>query len=259
MRRRSDRALPVIVLVAAAHLASADDPRAPSASAQASPQAGDPKLTEVWADVPVVDPGAAGRPPSDAVVLFEGRDLSAWRGRDGEARWTVSDGAFTVAPGTGDIRTRRAFGDVQLHLEWRTPTAVTGAGQGRGNSGVFLMERYEVQILDSFENPTYANGQAASAYKQHVPLVNASRRPGEWQRYDVVFMAPRFRADGSLERPATLTVLHNGVLVLNHVALKGSTVFIGPPSYSPHADRLPLMLQDHGNAVSFRNIWIREL
>jgi hypothetical protein len=121
------------------------------------------------------------------------------------------------------------------------------------------MERYEVQILDSFENPTYANGQAASAYKQHVPLVNASRRPGEWQRYDVVFMAPRFRADGSLERPATLTVLHNGVLVLNHVALKGSTVFIGPPSYSPHADRLPLMLQDHGNAVSFRNIWIREL
>ncbi|MDH4063554.1 MAG: DUF1080 domain-containing protein [Acidobacteriota bacterium] len=224
------------------------------------PQAGDPKLTEVWEPVPaVVDPGGPGKAPSDAVVLFDGRDLSEWRGKDGDAPWTVGDGAMTVAAGTGDIVTRRAFGDAQVHLEWRTPSVVRGVSQERGNSGVFLMERYEVQVLDSYENPTYANGQAASVYKQFMPLVNVARPPGVWQTYDIVFGAPRFKADGALDRPATLTVLHNGVLVQNHVTLEGATTYIGKPSYSRHAGKAPLMLQDHGNPVSFRNIWVREL
>lgn len=224
------------------------------------PQAGDPKLTEVWDPVPaVVDPGGPGQAPSDAVVIFDGRDLSQWRGKDGEARWTVADGAMTVAAGTGDISTKRAFGDVQLHVEWRTPSVVKGESQERGNSGVFLMERYEVQVLDSYQNRTYSNGQAASIYKQFIPLVNASRPPGVWQTYDIIFGAPRFKADGAIDRPATVTVLHNGVLVQNHVTLKGSTVYIGQPSYSRHADKAPLVLQDHGNPVSYRNIWVREL
>ena len=166
---------------------------------------------------------------------------------------------MTVEPGTGSISTRDSFGDVQLHVEWRTPTEVVGAGQGRGNSGVFLMERYEVQVLDSWENRSYSNGQAGSIYKQHIPLVNASKAPGEWQTYDIVFMAPRFRGDGSLERPATMTVLHNGVLVQNHVEIRGPTVFRGPPRYEAHAPKAPIQLQDHRNFVSYRNIWVREL
>ena len=221
-----------------------------------------PAETEVWKPVPAtVDPGRRGhgRPPSDAIVLFDGTDLSEWRGRDGEAGWKVADGAMTVVPGTGNLTTKRGFGDVQLHIEWRTPTEIVGESQGRGNSGVFLMGLYEVQVLDSFENPTYVNGQAASVYKQHIPLVNASRGPGEWQTYDIIFTAPRFDADGDLESPATVTVLHNGVLVQNHVTLEGPTVFRGAPRYEAHADRLPLMLQDHRNDVSYRNIWVREL
>ena len=148
---------------------------------------------------------------------------------------------------------------MQLHIEWRTPAEIVGEGQGRGNSGVFLMGKYEVQVLDSWQNPTYVNGQAASVYKQHIPLVNASRAPGEWQAYDIIFTAPRFGADGSVERPATLTVLHNGVVVQNHVTLKGPTVFRGTPRYEAHADKLPIMLQDHSNLISYRNIWVREL
>ncbi|HVS14849.1 MAG TPA: DUF1080 domain-containing protein [Thermoanaerobaculia bacterium] len=231
-----------------------------AAVAAQEPQ-GDPKLTEVWEPEPaVVTPGDAGAPPSDAVVLFDGADLSAWTGRDGGAApWEVADGAFTVVPGSGAIQTRRVFGDVQLHLEWRTPEAVSGEGQGRGNSGVFLMGLYELQVLDSYQNRTYSNGQAAAIYKQHVPLVNSSRPPGVWQTYDVVFRAPRFAADGTLERPATMTVLHNGVLVQDHVELRGPTLYIGEPSYQPHARELPLMLQDHGNPVGFRNVWIRPL
>jgi hypothetical protein len=166
---------------------------------------------------------------------------------------------MTVVPGAGDIRTRRGFGDVQLHIEWRTPAEVSGEGQGRGNSGIFLMERYELQVLDSYENRTYANGQAGAIYKQHIPLVNASRRPGEWQSYDVVFTAPRFGADGTLLNPAYMTVFHNGVLIQNHVALRGPTRYIGEPSYEAHADRAALVLQDHGNPVSYRNIWLREI
>ncbi|HEY7699642.1 MAG TPA: DUF1080 domain-containing protein [Vicinamibacteria bacterium] len=224
--------------------------------AMASVQQGDPKATEVWSPVPpVVRPGEGAAPPSDAIVLFGGRDLSEWR----EPLWKVEDGAVTVVAKTGSLVTRRAFGDVQLHIEWRTPAAVEGEGQGRGNSGIFLMERYEVQVLDSFENSTYVNGQAGSIYKQHAPLVNASRRPGEWQSYDILFTAPRFRPDGSVERKATFTVLHNGVLIQNHVEVQGTTTYIGAPKYESHPAKAPLSLQDHGNPVSYRNIWIREL
>ena len=219
-----------------------------------------PEETEVWEPEPaIIDPGGRRRAPADAVVLFGGRDFSAWTGRDGDAAWTVLGDAMTVKPGTGDIRTRRAFGSVQLHVEWRTPIAIAGESQGRGNSGVFLMERYEVQVLDSWNNRTYANGQAGSLYKQHAPLVNASREPGAWQTFDIIFMAPRFAADGSLERAATMTVLHNGILVQNHVELAGPTVFRGQPAYDAHPAKLPILLQDHRNLVGYRNIWVREL
>jgi len=213
---------------------------------------GDPTATAVWAPVPpVVDPGA---PPSDAIVLFDGTDLSEWTGD-----WNVQDGAVTVVAGTGSLTTKRRFGDVQLHLEWRTPSVVEGEGQGRGNSGVFLMERYEVQVLDSYENETYVNGQAGAIYKQHIPLVNPTRPPGVWQSYDIIFMAPRFNAGGAVEQPATFTVLLNGVLIQNHVTLLGTTVNVGDPAYEAHEAREPLMLQDHTNPVSYRNIWVREL
>jgi hypothetical protein len=219
-----------------------------------------PADTEVWEPVPdVVTPGEDGAPPSDAIVLFDGTDLSAWSHEDGsDAGWRVEDGAMTVVPGTGDIRTRQGFGNVQLHIEWRTPAEVSGEGQGRGNSGIFFMERYELQVLDSYGNRTYPNGQAGSIYKQHIPLVNASRGPGEWQSYDAVFTAPRFDPDGTLASPAYMTVFHNGVIIHNHVELQGSTVFIGLPEYEAHGDRAPILLQDHGNPVSYRNIWIRE-
>ncbi len=166
---------------------------------------------------------------------------------------------MTVVPGAGNIRTRRRFGDLQLHIEWRTPAEVSGEGQDRGNSGIYLMERYELQVLDSYDNRTYSNGQAGAIYKQHIPMVNASREPGEWQSYDVVFTAPRFGADGALLSPTHMTVFHNGVLILNHVELRGPTKFIGEPEYEAHADRVPLLLQDHGNPVSYRNVWVREI
>jgi hypothetical protein len=222
---------------------------------------GDPKATEVWEPVPrMVTPGSGGAPPSDAVVLFGGSSLAEWQHANGSAaKWTVADGAFTVVKGAGDLRTKRAFGDCQLHVEWRTPSQVQGEGQERGNSGVYLQGRYEVQVLDSFNNRTYSNGQAASIYKQYIPLVNASRGPGEWQAYDIIFRAPRFAENGSVATPAYVTVLHNGVLVQDHVELKGATVYIGRPTYTKHNPKEPLLLQDHGNPVSYRNIWIREL
>ncbi len=226
----------------------------------AEPQRAKASSTEVWDPVPAkIDAGDAGTAPSDAVVLFDGSDLSAWQGRDGDAAWTVEDGAFTVAPGAGDIRTRQDFGSVQLHIEWRSPTDIVGEGQGRGNSGVFLMGRYGVQVLGSHESVTYSNGQAGSIYKQSIPAVNAARAPGEWQSYDIVFMAPRFDAAGNVERPTTITVFHNGVLIQNHFELRGPTVFIGEPAYEAHPAKLPLSLQDHTNLVSYRNIWVREL
>ncbi len=219
-----------------------------------------PEATEIWEPEPAVVAAPPDAPPSDAVVLFDGSSLDAWSNAKGErAGWSITGGAMTVTRGSGAIKTRDSFGDVQLHIEWRTPKEVAGDGQGRGNSGVFLMERYEVQVLDSYNNRTYSNGQAGSVYKQHIPLVNASRAPGEWQSYDIVFIAPRFRADGELEAPGRLTVFHNGVLIQNNVELQGPTVYRGEPKYEMHASRLPLMLQDHGNPVSYRNVWVREL
>ena len=220
-----------------------------------------PEDTEVWQPVPpVISTGDPEGPPSDAIVLFDGSNLDAWNNYKGEsAEWMIEDGVLTVAPGKGVIKTRQAFGDCQLHLEFRTPAEVVGEGQGRGNSGVFLQERYEIQILDNFDNVTYSNGQVGSVYKQHIPLANPSRKPGEWQVYDIIFTAPKFNEQGDLLQPAFVTVLLNGVLVQNHVELQGSTAYIGPPSYRTHGEKEPLLLQDHGNPVSFRNIWIREL
>lgn len=212
---------------------------------------------------PVVDPGPeppAAAPPADAVVLFDGRDLGAWTGSDGgPARWIVRDGHMVVAGGTGSIRTRREFGHVQLHLEWAAPAEVRDTGQGRGNSGVFLMGRYEIQVLDSWRNETYADGQAAALYGQHPPLANASRPPGAWQAYDIVFRPPRFTPQGTVLDSARVTVYHNGVVVHDAVAFTGSTAHGRPAAYEPHPARGPLVLQDHGNPVRFRNVWVREL
>lgn len=218
-----------------------------------------PKDTEVWEPVPkLVKPGIGTAAPSDAIILFDGSDLSKWRGKDGPAKWLVKDGVATVVKGSGSIFSKQSFADVQLHLEWRTPAEVSGQGQGRGNSGVFLQNRYEVQILDSYQNKTYANGQAGSIYKQHIPQVNASLGPGQWQSYDIIFTAPRFKDNGELEKPAFLTVFHNGILVQNHVELLGTTVYIGHPEYKSHGPA-PIQLQNHTNPVSFRNIWVRKL
>ena len=230
-------------------------------SAQGQQPQEDPKLTEVWEPVPrVITPGTGTAAPSDAIVLFNGTDLSQWQQADGSpAKWKIAAGAFTVVKSTGNVQTKRAFGDCQLHIEWRTPAQVEGEGQERGNSGVYLQGRYEVQVLDSYNNRTYSNGQAASIYKQHIPLVNASRKPGEWQSYDIFFRAPRFAGNGTVVTPAYVTVVHNGVLVQDHVELKGGTVNVGSPSYQKHNLKEPLVLQDHGNPVSYRNIWMREL
>jgi len=217
--------------------------------------------TEDWSrKPPIVTPGKLNGPPSDAIVLYSGpQDVVNWVGDKGDpVKWIV-DSALTVQKGTGGIKTVRSFGDCQLHIEWRTPAIVSGTGQGRGNSGVFLMSKYELQVLDSYENETYNNGQAGSIYKQHIPLVNASLGPGKWQTYDVVFTAPRFNEQGSVVKPATMTVFHNAVLIQNHVVLRGPTENVGLPVYKAHEDKLPLMLQNHTNPVSFRNIWIREL
>jgi hypothetical protein len=213
---------------------------------------------------PVVAPGSAGAPvpaPSDAVVLFDGTSLAEWvrQSDGGAAGWRVTDGHMEVVGGSGTIATRRSFGDVQLHVEWAAPAPPHGEGQERGNSGVFLMGRYEIQILDSYRNDTYADGQAAALYGQTPPLVNASRPPGEWQTYDIVFRRPRFGPDGSVVQPARATVFHNGVLVQDNVAFTGRTVHGRKAVYEPHEDRLPLVLQDHGDPVRFRNIWVREL
>jgi hypothetical protein len=219
------------------------------------------KLTQIFEPVPeVITPGEGTAPPSDAIVLFDGTNLDAWESaKGGSAGWEVRDGIMTVVKGTGSIQTKQGFGDVQLHVEWRTPSEIKGKGQGRGNSGVYLQKRYELQVLDSYNNPTYVNGQAGALYKQHVPLVNACRPPGQWQTYDIIFTAPRFRENGALFSPATMTVLHNGVLIQNHVTLLGSTENVGLPKYKKHDLKLPLLLQDHGNPVSYRNIWVREL
>lgn len=219
-----------------------------------------PEDTEVWEPIPKVVSVSLGKVPSDAVVLFDGHSLEKWESSKGgqAAEWTIQDGAFTVLPGKGNIQTKDKFEDYQLHIEWRSPVVVKGEGQGRGNSGVFMQGLYEIQVLDSYDNRTYANGQAASIYKQTAPLVNASRKPGEWQSYDIIWTAPRFNKDGSLVKKARVTVLHNGVLVQNNTEIEGTTEYIGMPKVKPHGAG-PLVLQDHGDLVSFKNVWIRPL
>lgn len=211
----------------------------------------------------VVDPGAQkmnGSPPSDAVVLFDGRTASHWRSQNGgPAKWKVESGYMEVVRGTGSIHSSESFGDCQLHVEWAAPVPAVGEGQNRGNSGVFLMSKYEVQVLDSYRNKTYPDGQAAAVYGQHPPLVNACLPPGQWQTYDIVFRRPRFASDGRLLAPARLTVLHNEILVQDNVTLTGPTAHKERPPYAAHPDKLPISLQDHGDPVRYRNIWVREL
>lgn len=228
--------------------------------------------TEIWSPVPeIVTPGdLPSDAPSDAITLFNGRNLDAWKSvKDStkNAGWTIDDGFFTVKKGTGNIETRKKFTDYQLHLEWKIPTNITGEGQLRGNSGVFLASTgagdngYEIQILDNYNNKTYVNGQTGSVYKQNIPLANANKKPGEWQYYDIIWTAPRFNTDGSLKSPARVTVLLNGVLLQNNFELKGETKWIGAPSYTAHGPA-SIKLQDHGDpspAISYRNIWVREL
>ncbi|MFC2098937.1 DUF1080 domain-containing protein [Bacteroidota bacterium] len=220
-----------------------------------------PELTEQWEPVPpVITPGEGTAPPSDAIILFDGSNMDQFESSEGgPAGWKLEDEIMTVDTSTSGIVTKQAFGDVQLHIEWRTPSEIVGESQGRGNSGIFLQMRYEVQVLDSYDNITYSNGQAGSVYKQHIPLVNACRPPGEWQTYDIIYIAPRFNENGTLFSPAKLTVLHNGVLVLNHVTIKGPTEYIGLHPYKAHDLKQPFLLQAHGNPVSYRNIWLREL
>jgi Domain of Unknown Function (DUF1080) len=232
----------------------------------------DPKLTEVYTPVPkVVTPGITNNDaPSDAVILFNGKNLDAWKSTkdtNAAAGWTVSKGAITVKKGTGNIQTKQLFTDYQLHIEWRIPKNITGSGQARGNSGVFLAstgpgdEGYEIQVLDCYNNTTYVNGQTGSVYKQHVPLANACKKPGEWQTYDIIWTAPRFNSDGTLKSAARITAIHNGVLLQNNAEVIGITVYRGAPFYKPHG-AAAIKLQDHGDpseAISYRNIWVREL
>ena len=236
------------------------------------PPAPNPHDTEVWEPVPkIVTPGMTdAQPPSDAIVLFDGKNLDEWvsaQDRSAPAKWTVADGVITVNKGTGNIETKRTFKNYQFHMEWRVPENIAGSGQLRGNSGLFLASTgpgdagYELQVLDSYNNKTYVNGMAGSLYKQAIPLANPTRKPGEWQVYDVVWTAPAFNDDGSLKTPAYATAFFNGVLVENHFELKGETRYIGQPFYKKF-DRAPIKLQAHGDKsepLSFRNIWVREL
>lgn len=235
-------------------------------------QSGDPKLTEVWTPVPkIVTPGATNSDaPSDAVILFDGKNLDEWvsvKDPQSPAQWKVADGVITVNKSVGNIQTKRAFTDYQLHIEWKIPANITGSGQARGNSGVFLAstgpgdDGYEMQVLDCYNNATYVNGQTASIYKQAIPLANACKKPGDWQTYDIVWTAPRFNDDGTLKSAARVTAFHNGVLVQNDYELKGATKYIGSPEYKKHGAS-PIKLQAHGDPsepISYRNIWIREL
>ncbi len=227
-----------------------------------------PAMTEVWEPmIPVVTPGEKSNDgfvgaPSDAIILFDGKDLSAWENKDGEAaEWLVHDGVFTVKKGTGDIFTRQAFEDFQLHVEWLIPENISGENQARGNSGIFLQNRYEIQVLDNYQNSTYINGQAGSIYKQTPPLKNAMRPPGKWNVFDIIYTAPRFKEDGRLFSAARVTVIHNGVLIQNNTQITGHTPNTGLPKYTAHG-KGPIRLQDHrdpSEPISFRNIWIREL
>jgi hypothetical protein len=240
-------------------------------SQQTMAQQGDPKATELWQPEPkIVTPAKDNKAPSDAIVLFDGKNLDEWVSVNDSmapAKWVISKGVFTVNKTAGNIQTRKSFTDYQLHLEWKIPANITGEGQARGNSGLFLASTgpgdtgYEIQILDCYQNKTYVNGQTASVYKQSIPLANACKKPGEWQTYDVIWAAPRFNDDGSLLSPGRVTVMHNGVLVQNNTEVKGVTMYIGKPEYKKHG-ATPIKLQSHGDKsepISFRNIWLREL
>ena len=264
----------LLTLLASAALLVEDAPSfAQSAASPQGRQSASPKPadTEVWEPIPsVVTPGADfAVPPSDAIILFDGKNLDEWvSNRDrSPAKWDVSGGVMTVSKGQGSIETKRKFKNYQLHIEWKIPANISGSGQGRGNSGVFLAstgsndDGYELQVLDPYENKTYVNGMAGSMYKQSIPLVNPGRKPGEWQSYDVVWTAPEFNSDDSLKTPAYVTVFFNGVLVQNHFEMKGQTLFIGSPFYKAYTTA-PIKLQAHGDKsepISFRNIWVREL
>ncbi len=263
MKKQSSQFLASVILLAVSLPLVAQQQAAPSAAPK-------PEDTEVWQPVPkVVTSGAdCGAAPSDAIILFDGKNLDEWVSAQDKsaAKWVVGNGIVTVNKSAGNIETRRKFHNYQLHLEWRVPENITGSGQGRGNSGLFLASTgpgdagYEMQILDSYNNPTYVNGQAASIYKQSPPLVNPNRKPGEWQTYDVVWTAPVFNPDGSLKSPAYVTAFFNGVLVQNHFELKGETRYIGQPYYKAF-DGAPIKLQAHGDPsepLAFRNIWVRE-
>ena len=238
------------------------------AIAQLQPAKMTPESSEIWDPIPrIVTPGTASAAttgstaPSDAVVLFDGKNLDNWvAAKDGKAAptWTVTDNAMTVAAGTGDVQTKQEFSDFQLHIEFRTPAVVKGDGQNRGNSGIFMQGLYELQVLDNYENRTYSNGQAGSIYKQKMPLVNACKKPGEWQAYDVIYTSPRFNKDGMMIASPYITVLQNGILVQNHTEIRGTTPYIGLPVVAPHG-KGPIKLQDHGNPTSYRNIWVREI
>ncbi len=209
----------------------------------------------VWPEPPVVAPGAKpGDPPADAIVLFDGKDLSKWKNGD---KWEVKDGYAIVQK--SDITTNDSFGDYQLHVEFATPETVRGNGQGRGNSGIYLANRYEVQVLDSYDNKTYFDGTCGSLYKQQPPMINVSRKPGEWQTYDIVFESPKFGDDGKLTSPGIVTLFHNGVCVQNHFELQGGTYYDRPASFEKHPPKQPIRLQNHGDPVKYRNIWLREL
>ncbi len=212
------------------------------------------KSGKVWPEPKILTPVDNGAAPPDAIVLFDGKDMSAWDNAD---KWKVKDGVVTC--GGNDIHSKQAFGDCQLHIEFATPEVVRGSGQGRGNSGIFLMDHYELQVLDSYKNETYFDGQCGAIYKQHPPLVNACKKPGEWQTYDVVFTAPRFDESGKVKTPAYITVLQNGICVQDHFEILGSTAYDRPPVYEAHKPKEPLRLQYHNNPVRFRNIWVREL
>ncbi|MEP7321415.1 MAG: DUF1080 domain-containing protein [Saprospiraceae bacterium] len=223
----------------------------------------DPKETEYYTPVVrKVTPGTGTTPPSDAVILFDGKNMDEWvMSKDkSPSMWVLDpkEGSMTVPNGKGGIETKRYFGDCQLHVEWRSPNPPRGQGQDCGNSGIFLSSKYEVQVLDNYTNTTYVNGQAGSIYKQSVPLVNACLKPGEWQTYDIIYMAPKFNADSTLAKNGNITVLHNGIVVQNHYILKGTTEYRGMPQIKVHG-ALPIALQDHNHPVSYRNIWIREL
>jgi hypothetical protein len=221
-----------------------------------------PENTEIWYPVPAkVTPGEGTAAPSDAIVLFDGTNLNEWESSNAEdptVKWKLEGGNLIAVGGVGSIQTKRWFGDCQLHIEFRSPAEVKGDGQGRGNSGIFLQNLYEVQVLDGWENSTYSNGMLGSIYKQYAPLVNPAKKPGEWQTYDIIYTAPVFGLNGVLVTPGYLTVLLNGVLVQNHSELKGSTEYIGMPKYNAHG-LAPISLQDHSNPVAYRNIWIRQL